>query len=159
MSDFDALHGLVDGLQQRLVLRALEALLVGVHVGQGADVAVEVLLRDGLHVWQADVGQAADQGTAQTRQLHEQSLVLLLDEFVFMLNVLQVLLHRCDLCLQVDHVVLHLVVGLVQVVDFFVELLDVLIVVQNISGSELGAEVFLCRILGFLLGEQGSGTS
>ena len=48
LSDFDALHGLVDALQQRLVLGALEAVLVGVHVGQRADVAVKVLLRDRL---------------------------------------------------------------------------------------------------------------
>lgn len=50
-SDFDALHGFVDALQQSLVLRALEAVLVGVHVGQGAHVAVKVLLCDWLLLW------------------------------------------------------------------------------------------------------------
>lgn len=50
-SHFDALHSSVDGLQQGFVLGALEAVLVGVHVGQGAHVAVEVLLRDWLLLW------------------------------------------------------------------------------------------------------------
>lgn len=50
-SDFDALHSFVDALQQSLVLGALEAVLVGVHVGQGAHVAVEVLLGDWLLLW------------------------------------------------------------------------------------------------------------
>lgn len=47
-SHLDALHSLVDALQKRLVLRVLEALLVGVHVSQGAQIAVEILLSDWL---------------------------------------------------------------------------------------------------------------
>lgn len=50
-SDFDALHSFVDALQQSLVLWALEAVLVGVHVGQGAHIAVEVLLGERLLLW------------------------------------------------------------------------------------------------------------
>lgn len=50
-SDFDALHSFVDALQQSLVLRALEAVLVGVHVSQGAYVAVKVLLSDWFLLW------------------------------------------------------------------------------------------------------------
>lgn len=50
-SDFDAFHSFVDALQQSFVLGALEAVLVGVHVGQGAHVAVEVLLGDWLLLW------------------------------------------------------------------------------------------------------------
>lgn len=49
------------------------------------------------HVWQAYVRQAADQGATQTRQLHEQSLVLLLDHLVLVLDALQVLFHGGDL--------------------------------------------------------------
>lgn len=37
------------------------------------------------------------------------------------------------LCLKVDHISLHLVVGLIEVVDLFVELLDVLIIVKNLT--------------------------
>lgn len=50
-SHFDALHSLVDALQQSLVLRALVTILVGVHVGQGVNVAVKVLLGDWLLSW------------------------------------------------------------------------------------------------------------
>lgn len=46
---------------------------------------------------QADVGQAADQRAAQAGQLREQSLVLLLDHLVLVLNGLQVHLHGGDL--------------------------------------------------------------
>lgn len=49
------------------------------------------------HVWQAYVSQAADQGAAKTRQLHEESLVLLLNHLVLVLDALQVLLHGGDL--------------------------------------------------------------
>lgn len=93
---------------------------------------------------------------------------------------------EAHLSLQVDHVGLHLVVGLADVVDFFVQLLDVLIIVQNyrqrqdeggaeggpeggatqqhllqltIAGSELGAQVVVRGELGLLLGEQGARTS
>lgn len=41
--DLDALNGLSDVLQQRLVLRALVLILVSVHVCQGADISVKVL--------------------------------------------------------------------------------------------------------------------
>lgn len=47
-SHLDALHSLVDALQKRLVLRVLEAFLIGVHVSQGAHVSVEILLSDWL---------------------------------------------------------------------------------------------------------------
>lgn len=46
--DLDALDGLLDALQQVLVLRVLVALLVGVHVGQRVHVRVEVLLTNWL---------------------------------------------------------------------------------------------------------------
>lgn len=42
-SHLDALNGLSDVLQQRLVLRALVLILVSVHVCQGADISVKVL--------------------------------------------------------------------------------------------------------------------
>lgn len=159
-SNLDALHSFVDALQQSLVLGALEAVLVGVHVGQGADVAVEVLLSDWLlHVRQADISQATDEGSAQTGQLHEQSFVLLLNHLVLVLDALQVLLHRGDLSLQVDHVSLHFIVGFIEVINLFVELLYVLIIVQNITGSELGTQIVLCGELGLLLSIQGSGAS
>lgn len=50
-SDFDAFHSFVDALQQSLVLWTLEAVLVGVHVGQCAYVAVKVLLSDRFLLW------------------------------------------------------------------------------------------------------------
>lgn len=159
-SNLDALHSFVDALQQSLVLGALEAVLVGVHVSQGADVSVKVLLCDWLlHVRQTDISQAADEGSAQTRQLHEQSLILLLNHLILVLNAFQVLLHRGDLSLQVDHVSLHFIVGFIKVINLFVELLDVLIVVQNITGSELSAQIVFCRELGLLLSIQSSGAS
>lgn len=43
-SHLDALHSLIDGLEQRPVLRVLVAVFIGKHVGQGFHVAVEVLL-------------------------------------------------------------------------------------------------------------------
>lgn len=43
-SHLDALHRLVDGLEQSPVLRVLVAVFIGKHVGQGFHVAVEVLL-------------------------------------------------------------------------------------------------------------------
>lgn len=49
------------------------------------------------HVRQTDISQAADEGSAQTRQLHEQSLILLLNHLILVLNAFQVLLHRGDL--------------------------------------------------------------
>lgn len=42
-SDLDALNGLSDVLQQRLVFRALVLILMSVHVCQGADISVKVL--------------------------------------------------------------------------------------------------------------------
>lgn len=45
------------------------------------------------HVWQPDVGQAADQSLAQARQLHVQGIVSLLDLLVLLLHTLQVILH------------------------------------------------------------------
>ncbi len=69
-SDFDAFHSFVDALQQSLVLRALEAVLVGVHVGQGAYVAVEVLLGDWLLLWYK-------QQPTQLRRARTNSYVLL----------------------------------------------------------------------------------
>lgn len=42
--DLDAPHGLLDALEEVLVLRVLIALLVGVHVGEGADIGVKILL-------------------------------------------------------------------------------------------------------------------
>lgn len=48
-------------------------------------------------MWQAYISQAADEGAAETRQLHEQSLVLLLDHLVLVLDALQVHLHGGDL--------------------------------------------------------------
>lgn len=49
------------------------------------------------HVWQANVSQATDQGVTETRQLHKQGLILLLNHLVLMLDALQVLLHGGDL--------------------------------------------------------------
>lgn len=49
------------------------------------------------HVRQADVSKATDEGAAQTRQFHKQSLVLLLDHLVLVLYALQVLLHGGNL--------------------------------------------------------------
>lgn len=49
------------------------------------------------HVWQPDVSQAADEGAAETRQFHEQSFILLFDDFVLMFDALQVLLHGGNL--------------------------------------------------------------
>lgn len=43
-SDLDPLNSLADVLQQRLVLRALVLVLVGVHVSQSAHIRVKVLL-------------------------------------------------------------------------------------------------------------------
>ena len=51
LSDLDAFDSLVDGFQQGLVLWVLVAVLVGVHVSQCVDIAVEVLLGDGLTLW------------------------------------------------------------------------------------------------------------
>lgn len=42
--DLDAPHGLLDALEEVLVLWVLVALLVGVHVGEGADIGVKILL-------------------------------------------------------------------------------------------------------------------
>lgn len=42
--DLDAPHGLLDALEEVLVLGVLVALLVGVHVGEGADIGVKILL-------------------------------------------------------------------------------------------------------------------
>lgn len=53
-------------------------------------------------MWQADVGQTADQSAAQARQLHEEGLVLLLDHLVLVLDALQVLLHGRDLQQQTE---------------------------------------------------------
>lgn len=47
-SHLDALHCLVDGLQQGSVLRVLVAVFVGEHAGESVYVAVEVLLRQRL---------------------------------------------------------------------------------------------------------------
>lgn len=66
-SHFDALHGFVDAFQQGLVLRALEAVLVGVHVRKGVHVAVKVLLCDWLLLrrkWQAGSVKEAWSGGA-----------------------------------------------------------------------------------------------
>lgn len=49
------------------------------------------------HLRQANISQAADERSAQPGQLHEQSLVLLFNHLVLMLDALQVLLHRRDL--------------------------------------------------------------
>lgn len=49
------------------------------------------------HVWKADISQATDQGAAETRQLHKQGLVLLLNHLVLVLDALQVLFHGGDL--------------------------------------------------------------
>lgn len=49
------------------------------------------------HAGQVDVGQTADQGLTQAGELQVQGLVLLLDLFVLLLHVLQVLFHRRDL--------------------------------------------------------------
>lgn len=43
-SHLDALHRLVDGLEQGPVLRVLVAVFIGKHVGEGFHVGVEVLL-------------------------------------------------------------------------------------------------------------------
>ena len=45
----------------------------------------------------ADVGKTLDEGLAQARQLQKQGFVLLLDEFVLLLDVLQAFLHGRDL--------------------------------------------------------------
>lgn len=45
------------------------------------------------HAGQVDVGQTADQGLTQARELQVQGLVLLLYLFVLLLHVLQVLFH------------------------------------------------------------------
>lgn len=45
------------------------------------------------HAGQVDVGQTADQGLTQARELHVKGLVLLLYLFVLLLHVLQVLFH------------------------------------------------------------------
>lgn len=47
-SHLDALHCLVDGLEQSPVLGVLVAVFIGKHVGEGFYVAVEVLLRHWL---------------------------------------------------------------------------------------------------------------
>lgn len=47
-SHLDALHGLVDGLQESSVLGVLVAVFVGEHAGESVYVAVEVLLGQGL---------------------------------------------------------------------------------------------------------------
>lgn len=44
LSHLDALHRLVDGLEQSPVLRVLVAVFVGKHVSQGVHIAVKVLL-------------------------------------------------------------------------------------------------------------------
>lgn len=49
------------------------------------------------HAGQVDVGQTADQGLTQARELQVQGLVLLLYLFVLLLHVLQVLFHGRDL--------------------------------------------------------------
>lgn len=49
------------------------------------------------HVRKADIGKTLDESLAQPWELQEQGFVLLLDDFVFLLNVLQVLLHGGDL--------------------------------------------------------------
>lgn len=49
------------------------------------------------HVRQLDVGKAVDQGLAQVGQLVQERLILLLDDFVLLLNRLQVALHCGDL--------------------------------------------------------------
>lgn len=46
--NLDALDGLLDALQQVLVLWVLVALLVGVHVSQRVHVRIKVLLTNGL---------------------------------------------------------------------------------------------------------------
>lgn len=116
------------------------------------------------HVWKADIGKTLDESLAQPWELQEQGFVLLLYDFVFLLNVLQVLLHGGDLwskehsrvtnphqrhpptpctpgleCtakdtnlgLEFHHGRFHLWVGLVQLTDLLVQLLDLLIVLQN----------------------------
>lgn len=70
-SNLDALHSFVDALQQSLVLGALEAVLVGVHVGQGADVAVEVLLGDWLLLWSKQQPISTERGS-RNQGLHFQ---------------------------------------------------------------------------------------
>lgn len=47
-SHLDALHRLVDGLQQSPVLRVLVAVFVGEHVSESFNIRVQVLLRHGL---------------------------------------------------------------------------------------------------------------
>lgn len=49
------------------------------------------------HVRQLDVGEAVDQGLAQVGQLVQERLILLLNDFVLLLNRLQVALHCGDL--------------------------------------------------------------
>lgn len=49
------------------------------------------------HVRKADIGKTLDESLAQPWELQEQGFVLLLNDFVFLLNVLQVLLHGGDL--------------------------------------------------------------
>lgn len=71
--DLDALNGLSDVLQQRLVLRALVLVLVSVHVCQGADISVKVLfvhwlLREGeshREKEQSEGGEPLRSGTAR----------------------------------------------------------------------------------------------
>lgn len=49
------------------------------------------------HVRQLDVGEAVDQGLAQVGQLVQERLILLFNDFVLLLNRLQVALHCGDL--------------------------------------------------------------
>lgn len=64
----------------------------------GANSAGEATgLLTAYHVRKADVGKTLDEGLAQARQLQKQGFVLLLDEFVFLLDVLQAFLHGRDL--------------------------------------------------------------
>lgn len=49
------------------------------------------------HVRQADVGQTPYKSLTESRQLHKQRFILFFNHLILLLDVLQVLLHRCDL--------------------------------------------------------------
>lgn len=49
------------------------------------------------HVRQTDVGQTPYKSVTESRQLHKQCLILFFNHLILLLDVLQVLLHGCNL--------------------------------------------------------------
>ena len=67
--DLDAPHGLLDALEEVLVLGVLVALLVGVHVGERAHVGVEVLFADWLLWNRTSLARQRARGFQRQREL------------------------------------------------------------------------------------------